>query len=247
VTLNGYRNDNFESYAYVSEDFGATWTSISNELTQAVNVIVEDSANENILYVGTDNGLFISFDKGTTWQDFSNGMPNVAVHDAVIQTKAKELIVGTHGRSIYKKDISKVQELTKEVLVKNLHVFKVNDRTKSDRWGSQNYAWGKTSEPSQAIWFYSNADEMVNVSITNEAGMVIHIQKVEAKKGLNSFNFDYSLSKEVAEKWNKKDKNIKIKETENKKFYLPVGKYKITVSKDKVTEIKSFEVTAPKK
>jgi hypothetical protein len=174
-------------------------------------------------------------------------MPNVAVHDAVIQTKAKELIVGTHGRSIYKMDISKVQELTKEVVAKNLHVFKVNDRTKSERWGTQNYAWGKTSEPSQTIWFYSNGDGVVNVAITNESGMVVHTQKVDAKKGLNSFAYDYSLSREVAEKWNKKDKNIKIKEAENKKFYLPVGKYKITVSKDKVTEIKSFEVIAPKK
>lgn len=247
ATLNGYRNDIFESYAFVSEDFGTTWTSISNGLSQAVNVIVEDSANENILYVGTDNGLFISLDKGANWQDFSNGMPNVAVHDAVIQTKAKELIVGTHGRSIYKMDISKVQEVTKDVLAKNLHLFKVNDRTKSDRWGTQNYAWGKPSEPSQTIWFYSNADGMVNVSIANESGIVVHTQKIEAKKGLNSFNFDYSLSKEVAEKWNKKDKNIKIKEAENKKFYLPIGKYKMTVSKDKVSESKSFEVSAPKK
>jgi hypothetical protein len=87
----------------------------------------------------------------------------------------------------------------------------------------------------------------VNVAITNESRMVVHTQKVDAKKGLNSFAYDYSLSQEVTEKWNKKDKNIKIKEAENKKFYLPVGKYKITVSKDKVTEIKSFEVTAPKK
>ena len=87
----------------------------------------------------------------------------------------------------------------------------------------------------------------MDVAITNETGMVVYTQKVAAKKGLNSFAYDYSLSREVAEKWNKKDKNIKIKEAENKKFYLPVGKYKITVSKDKVTEIKSFEVTAPKK
>ena len=85
ITLNGYRNDNFESYVFVSEDFGNTWTAISNGLSQAVNVIVEDSANENILYVGTDNGLFISIDKGSTWQNFSNGMPKVAVHDLKIQ------------------------------------------------------------------------------------------------------------------------------------------------------------------
>lgn len=247
ATLNGYRNDIFESYAYVSEDFGVTWTSISNGLTEAVNVIVEDSANENILYVGTDNGMFISLDKGATWQDFSNGMPKVAVHDVVIQTKAKELIVGTHGRSIYKMDISKVQELTKDVLAKNLHLFKVNDRTKSDRWGTQSYAWGKPSEPSQTIWFYANADGIVNVSIANEVGLVVHTQKVEVKKGLNSFNFDYSMTKNVADNWNKKDKNIKIKEAENKKFYLPIGKFKLTISKDKISESKSFEILNPKK
>ena len=247
VTLNGYRNDNFESFAYVSEDFGVTWTSISNGLTEAVNVIVEDSANENILYVGTDNGLFISLDQRATWLDFSNGMPNVAVHDAVIQTKAKELIVGTHGRSIYKMDISKVQELTKDVLAKNLHLFNVNDRTKSERWGSQNYAWGKPSEPSQEIWFYSNADGVVNFTITNEIGMVVHTQKIAAKKGLNSFTYDYLLAKEDAEKWNKKDKKIKIMASENKKFYVPIGKFKGVLSKDKATENSSFEISAPKK
>lgn len=247
VALNGYRNDNFYSYAFVSEDFGATWTSISNGLTLAVNVIVEDSANENILYVGTDNGLFISLDKGATWQDFSYGIPKVAVHDAVIQNKAKELIVGTHGRSIYKIDISKVQELTKEVLAKNLHLFEVNDKTKFEKWGTQNYAWEKPTEPSQTIWFYSNVDGIVNVSIANELGMIVHTQKVDVKKGLNSFEYDYSMSKKVVDNWNKKDKNIKIKEAENKKFYLPAGKFKVTISKDKTFESKSFEILSPKK
>ena len=123
----------------------------------------------------------------------------------------------------------------------------MNDRTKSDRWGTQNYAWGKPSEPSQTIWFYSNGDGMVNVSITNGAGMIVHTQKVEAKKGLNSFNFDYSMPKNVADNWNKKDKNIKLKAAENQKIYLPVGKYKLTISQDKSSESKSFEIVNPKK
>jgi photosystem II stability/assembly factor-like uncharacterized protein len=247
ATLNGYRNDNFNSYVFVSEDFGNTWTSISNGLTQSVNVIVEDSANENILYVGTDNGLFISLDKGITWQDFSNEMPKVAVHDAVVQSKAKEVIIGTHGRSIYKMDSSKVQELTNEILAKSIHLFKVNDRTKSDRWGSQSYAWEKPSEPSTEIWLYSNEDGMVNLIITNESGLMVHTQEVSITKGLNSISYDYSLAKEVAEKWNKKDKNIKIKAADNNKFYLPVGKYKLVISKDKTSENSTFEITAPKK
>lgn len=247
ATLNGYRNDNFNSYVFVSEDFGNTWTSISNGLSQAVNVIVEDSANENILYVGTDNGLFISLDKGITWQDFSNEMPKVAVHDAVVQSKAKEVIIGTHGRSIYKMDSSKVQELTNEILAKSIHLYKVNDRTKSDRWGSQSYSWEKPSEPSTEIWLYSNEDGMVNLIITNESGLMVHTQKVSVTKGLNSITYDYSLAKEVAEKWNKKDKNINIKAADNNKFYLPVGKYKLVISKDKTSENSTFEITAPKK
>lgn len=247
ATLNGYRNDIFKSYAYVSEDYGKNWTAISDGLTQAVNVIVEDTENENILYVGTDNGLFISLDKGITWQDFSNGMPNVAVHDAVIQNKAKELIVGTHGRSIYKMDVSKVQALSVDVLNKTLYLFDLNDRIKSERWGSRGYAWGEVAEPTQKIWFYTNIDGIVAISITNEAGMIVYKETVEAKKGLNTFTYDYSVSNKSAEEWNKKDKKIKIKLAENKKFYLPVGKYKVTVSKDKYLSIKSFEVNAPKK
>jgi len=247
ATLNGYRNDIFKSYAYVSEDYGKNWTAISDGLTQAVNVIVEDTENENILYVGTDNGLFISLDKGITWQDFSIGIPNVAVHDAVIQNKAKELIVGTHGRSIYKMDVSKVQALSVDVLNKTLYLFDLNDRIKSERWGSRGYAWGEVAEPTQKIWFYTNIDGIVAISITNEAGMIVYKETVEAKKGLNTFTYDYSVSNKSAEEWNKKDKKIKIKLAENKKFYLPVGKYKVTVSKDKYLSIKSFEVNAPKK
>ena len=247
ITLNGYRNDNFNSYVYVSEDFGANWTSISSGLTQAVNVIAEDSENENILYVGTDNGLFISLDKGATWQDFSNGMPKVAVHDLVIQSKAKELVVGTHGRSIYKVDISKVQGLTNELLAKNLQLFKVNDRTKSERWGTQNYAWGKAIEPSQDIWFYAKNDGDVKVTITNETGLVLYEKQVSAKQGLNSFAYDYSISNAAVEKWNKKNKKNQLKAAENKKFYLQIGKYKMTISKDKEADTKSFELNAPKK
>jgi photosystem II stability/assembly factor-like uncharacterized protein len=247
ATLNGYRNDNFESYVFVSEDFGNTWTAISNGLSQAVNVIIEDSANENILYVGTDNGLFISIEKGSTWQNFSNGMPKVAVHDLKIQAKAKELIVGTHGRSIYKIDLSKVQELTKEVLAKNIHLFKVNDRTKSDRWGNKSYAWEEAKSPSQEIWYYSNADGMAKISISTETNRVIYQEQISVKKGLNSFTYTYELAKEVAEKWNKSDKKVGIKPAENNVYYIPVGKYKLSITKDDSTATSDFEIIAPKK
>ena len=86
ATLNGYRWDDFSPYVYVSEDYGETWKSIKSNLPDSpLNVIIEDSVKENILYVGNDNGVYISFDMGQNWEPFSKGLTNAAVHDLVIQ------------------------------------------------------------------------------------------------------------------------------------------------------------------
>ena len=247
ATLNGYRSDDFKSYAYVSDDFGTTWKSIADFPNSPVNVILEDNKNEKLLFVGTDNNLFASMDKGITWQDFSNGMPNVAVHDLVIQTKASELIVGTHGRSIYKVDVSKMQALNDSILAKPLHLYKIANQKKSDNWGKKNYAWGKVSEPSTDIWFYSISDKEVVLTIENDKKAIVFTQKVPAKKGMNKVNYDYSISKTDAENWNKKYKNIKIKEAENKKYYLPVSKYTVGIQNEHSKETATFEIIDNKK
>ena len=82
VTLNGYRWDDFKPYVYMSDNYGATWKNIASNLPLSpVNVIREDPENEDVLYLGADNGAYVSFDRGDSWQPFSNGLPNVAVHD----------------------------------------------------------------------------------------------------------------------------------------------------------------------
>ena len=87
----------------MSEDDGISWNEISTNLPLSpINVVREDINNENILYLGTDNGLFISFDNGSQWHPFSNNLPRVAIHDLVIHEGTNELVIGTHGRSIYK-------------------------------------------------------------------------------------------------------------------------------------------------
>lgn len=245
-TLNGYRNDNFESFVFVSEDFGAQWTPISNRLTQAVNVLVEDVVNENILFVGTDNGLFISLDKGTTWQDFSCGMPKVAVHDVKIQPRAKDLIVGTHGRAIYKVGIAKVQELTSTLLAKKVHLFELTDRTKSERWGKKAYAWEAANAPTQEIAYYASIEGTAVLTITNDQNREVYQKTIALTKGLNSFPYSYVISKEVADKWNKSDKKIGIKAAENNCYYLPVGKYKVTLTAEDASASATFEIKPAK-
>ncbi len=102
VSLNGYRNDNFGAYLFVSEDHGTTWIQLGNDLPmEPINVITEDPKKENIIYVGTDNGLYASFNMGKTFMTLDNNLPRVPVHDMAVQYRENELVIGTHGRSIY--------------------------------------------------------------------------------------------------------------------------------------------------
>ncbi len=111
ASLNGYRNDHFGAYLFVSEDYGNTWAQLANDLPmEPINVVAEDPKKENIIYVGTDNGLYASFNMGKTFMVLDNNLPRVPVHDIVIQQRENELVVATHGRSIY---ISKLKELHK--------------------------------------------------------------------------------------------------------------------------------------
>ena len=155
ATLNGYRNDDFKPYVFVSENKGVTWKNIGNNLPNyPVNVIKEDPADENTVYLGTDNEAYVSFDKGLNWQLFSNGLPKVAIHDLVIQNEAKDLLIGTHGRSIYKANIAALQEFN-SVKDSPFAIFEIPSTRFSSRWGSSWSQWSEPFEPIITIPFYS--------------------------------------------------------------------------------------------
>ena len=248
ATLNGYRNDDFKSYIYISDDYGTTWKSISSDKNSAANVVIEDTENQNILYLGTDNGLQISLNQGATWSNFSSGLPNVAVHDLIIQAKAKELIVGTHGRSLYKVDISKIQLFTDELLKKPLHVFTVEDINKLDYWGTKWSTWSEVYEPKIKIWYYLKDYANTSITIKNKDGIVVMNKGIKAEKNLSFIEYDLSLDESSKKAIEKSDPKIKIKEAKNKKFYLPAGKYTITVeANSNQKEVTSFEILEAKK
>lgn len=114
ITLNGYRFDEFNTYVYMSEDYGKTWTSIKGNLPEeATNIIIEDPKMPNILYLGTDHGLYVSLDEGKNWNLFQGEIPNVAIYDMVIQERENHLVVGTHGRSVYVVDLKQIHEWAK--------------------------------------------------------------------------------------------------------------------------------------
>ncbi|MEN9600267.1 MAG: hypothetical protein RL596_2591, partial [Bacteroidota bacterium] len=116
ITLNGYRNDHFTAYVYMSDDYGANWKQIMKDLpAEPVNVIKEDLKDENILYVGTDGGLYVSLDGGNSSMMWNKGLPySMPIHDIAIHPRENEIILGTHARSIYIARLDAVQKAAKK-------------------------------------------------------------------------------------------------------------------------------------
>ncbi len=112
ISLNGYRNDHFNAYVFVSDDYGEHWKQIAKDLpTEPVNVVKEDALDEQIIYIGTDGGLYVSINGGNSTMMWNKGLPfSIPIHDIVIHPRDNEIILGTHGRSIY---IAKLDELRK--------------------------------------------------------------------------------------------------------------------------------------
>ncbi|WP_062053632.1 VPS10 domain-containing protein [Aquimarina longa] len=243
VTLNGYRWDDFKPYVYVSEDYGQNWKNIGSNLPiSAINVIKEDPENENILYLGADNGAYVSLDKGTTWQVFSNGLPNVAVHDIVIQPDKKDLLLGTHGRGIYKTNIEALQLLDNKIMSKALHVFKMPEIEWSEQWGSSWSKWFDSSEPTTMIKFYTDSSEDFLIKITTQEGKVIQEFSTKSAKGFNYVAYDLSITEKGKNILEKEFPDEKITQRKNEKYYLPVGAYYAVVSNGKKNVQVSFEV-----
>lgn len=240
VTLNGYRWDDFKVYAYISDNYGQTWKDISSNIPASpVNVIREDSENENILYLGTDNGAYVSFDRGSSWEVFSNGVPNVAVHDIVIQPDAKDLLLGTHGRSIYKADISSLQKMNPEMNSKPITFFDMRSVRHSSRWGSSRSQWSDAFEPEVTIQFYSTSSGNKTIKILSEKGAELNRMSVNMDKGFNYADYNLELTEKGKKALMKEDSKLDFKKTGNKKYYLPKGVYTIQIDNSKTTlEIK---------
>ena len=116
VSLNGYRFDNFLPFLYMSDDYGDTWKQIGTNLpNEPINVVREDPKNDSILYVGTDGGVYVSFDQGNDFMLWNGGLPkSVPVHDIAIQERENEIVLGTHGRSLYVAKLDDIQKLQKD-------------------------------------------------------------------------------------------------------------------------------------
>ncbi|HLY20489.1 MAG TPA: hypothetical protein VKR61_24850 [Bryobacteraceae bacterium] len=127
VAFDNHRSDDYSVYLYMTTNYGDAWTRITNGIPEEagpVHVIREDPKNRNLLFAGTEFGLFLSFDRGSSWQRMKNGLPTVPVDDIQIHPRDHDLILATHGRSLWvMDDITPLEEMSDNVLASDLYLF----------------------------------------------------------------------------------------------------------------------------
>jgi photosystem II stability/assembly factor-like uncharacterized protein len=198
IALDGHRADDLRPYIFVTRDYGQSWASLASNLPAwgHVNVVKQDPRNRNLLYAGTEFGFFASLDEGRTWKRFMTNLPVVRIDDVVVHPRDHDLVLATHGRSIWiMDDVSALQQLTPAVLAADAHLFELRNpiRWKNDIrlsrsvTGADNFR-GRTAPDDLAIsyWLKAPTASDVRITITSlENGQVFRSLSGTRDPGLN--------------------------------------------------------------
>jgi photosystem II stability/assembly factor-like uncharacterized protein len=218
VSKSGFRRDDFRPFLYKTSDFGKTWTSIAANLPdRPINVIFEDRKNRNLLFLGTDNGVYVSIDGGARWEQMRNNMPTVAVHDLLVHPRENDLVVGTYGRGIFITDITPLQEMNEKVLAEKIYFFKVEPKVQwmAHTYGGNYNLYGRRhlstpNEPDGVVINYYLKDEVkekVKITIADSDGKIISRLEGEANAGINSVIWNMRrqpTKEEAAQMWRRR-------------------------------------------
>jgi len=207
ITQTGYREDDFKTYVYVSEDYGKNWTSIKGNLPdEPVNVIREDPENENILYLGTDLTIYVTLDRGAEWYSLKNDLPTNAVYDLRIHPREKELMIATHGRGVFIMPVDKIRLLATDIRTKPLYLFDIPAVTLVNPPFSR-------QEPLTG-YFYSKKADNYQIIIQKDTQDIYKFE-VEAVQGINGFSWNLIIDKEKQTKISKGKYSLILKNEEN--------------------------------
>lgn len=237
LALNGYRQDHFEAWLFLSEDYGKTWNRIGLDLpAEPVNVIREDPVHPRLVYVGTDAGVYASLNLGGHFMPFREGLPRVPVHDLVVHPRDGQLVLGTHGRSFFVADVRGIQALRDSVLERGFHLYEPAPQAyREDPVRSWN-KWFKDTIPDLELWIFSSADVTVEWEVRPlDTEFVLAGGTFGARAGLDRWHWDLSIDQEEQlRRWlqgNRKQETTKPlpPRAGNGRIYLPAGEYIIQI------------------
>jgi photosystem II stability/assembly factor-like uncharacterized protein len=202
ATLDGHRSNDFKPYIIKSTDYGQTWTSITGNLPDGgpVQVVREHPRQPNLLFAGTEFGVYFTVDGGAAWTQLKSGLPGVPVHDIQIQARANDLVLGTHGRGIYiLDDITPLEHLAKAKQAAVAYLFPVEDallfqpnNSRNSGMGSRGFS-GQNPDPGTRIsYLLSNvpSDAKVTLSVLDGSGTVVRALPVNKQLGMHRTTWD---------------------------------------------------------
>lgn len=219
VTADDHRSGGYAPYAYVTHDYGATWTKIVNGLPaqQYVRTIRPDSVNPQLVYAGTENGLFVSYDGGAHWNDFRLNLPQVSVRDIRIQPQFNDIVIATHGRSFWVLDSAASLQNAEAAQASGTMLFKPRDaylyHMHSNDEGAYTRFSGANPPNGAIVDFYQAAksNTPLQVQIVNASGTVVRtikgthkvkdkdVPNVSNKAGINRVVWD--LREDGPQQW----------------------------------------------
>jgi photosystem II stability/assembly factor-like uncharacterized protein len=195
ATFDGHAAGDMKTYVFQTKDYGKTWTSLStSDLSGYAHVVRQDLVNANLLFVGTEFGLFISIDGGAHWAQFKGSLPNVAVRDIAIHPRESDLILATHGRGIYiLDDLTSIRALTPELLAKDLVMLPSLPSVLALPAGEQRFDGdaefrGRTVPEAAAIVYYQKKRHIfgdLKLDIYDAKGQLLTSLQGDKRRGLN--------------------------------------------------------------
>ncbi|SEP96944.1 WD40/YVTN/BNR-like repeat-containing protein [Flavobacterium urocaniciphilum] len=246
AVFDGHTSNDQNTYVFKTTDFGATWTSIvTKDIDGFARCIQEDYVNENLLFLGTEKGLYITVDGGKNWSKFENNMPAVAVMHLDLHKKTNDLVMATHGRGvIILDDVSILRQVTNDIIASEVHFFKTKPFVKEENssfgaTASELEFVGPNPNSSAQIVYYlkkRNTFGKIEMEIQDMNGNKIVNLPVSNQKGINIVS------------WNFNEKGPKVATGKTLDYsgfttpLVPAGKYKAVLTKGKDKFTHEFEV-----
>ena len=249
AVFEGHTRGDMTPYVYKTTNFGASWTSIvTDEIKTFARNIQEDTENPNLLFLGTEMGLYITNNGGASWSHFTNNLPPVAIHYIALQDRTNDLVLGTHGRGVVIiDDISPLREINADQLAEKLYFFEPKGLVMRDKSSGFPESFGTETQfvgenPSRIAQFKyllpkRHTFGKMSMEIQDLEGNKIATLNPKKSKGINIVSWNYTM---------RQPKVAKGKTLAFGGFMAPrvtAGSYKVVIKKGRDTFEKTFTLT----
>ncbi len=203
LTVDAHEMGDFKPYVYMTTNHGRSWkkitTGIENDLLSYCRMIKEDPINSNLLYLGTENALYFSLDKGTNWQSLMTNLPSSPMYWMDIPEHFNDLVVGTYGRGIWiLDDLTPIQQFSDEVAQSSIHLFNPKDAYRLQPVSMvmqffKEASFGDDPPAGTSLHYWKSGDmkDSVSLEIANEKGEMVRTIRHLGKPGINRVWWDF--------------------------------------------------------